>query len=271
MRWYAVRRSSIIIAFLYCLLQEAADLPSALEQLKHVYPDHIKEIYQDYIVWHDGTCMPLTQPHDAGAPHDTLNNPCLADQLEQPGYKTGKPESVPDTDPGRIRYEPFFRKMYGNSQQEVEQNLEYIPWMPAVFGTHAKILRVTRINGVHEKIKSISQELEALALQHPEYIPFLQKPGGTFCWRCIANTTRLSNHSFGMTLDINAALSHYWQWDLKKAGRPITEDEPLEYINTIPWDIVEIFEKYGFIWGGKWYHYDTMHFEYRPELIEDIL
>jgi peptidoglycan LD-endopeptidase CwlK len=32
-------------------------------------------------------------------------------------------------------------------------------------------------------------------------------------------------------------------------------------------EIVKIFEKYGFIWGGKWYHYDTMHFEYRPELI----
>ncbi|MDD5211432.1 MAG: M15 family metallopeptidase, partial [Sulfuricurvum sp.] len=25
--------------------------------------------------------------------------------------------------------------------------------------------------------------------------------------------------------------------------------------------------KYGFIWGGRWYHYDTMHFEYRPELL----
>ena len=28
-----------------------------------------------------------------------------------------------------------------------------------------------------------------------------------------------------------------------------------------------IFEKHGFIWGGRWYHYDTMHFEYRPELV----
>ena len=24
----------------------------------------------------------------------------------------------------------------------------------------------------------------------------------------------------------------------------------------------------GAIWGGRWFHYDTMHFEYRPELIE---
>jgi hypothetical protein len=30
---------------------------------------------------------------------------------------------------------------------------------------------------------------------------------------------------------------------------------------------VDIFERHGFIWGGKWAHYDTMHFEYRPELL----
>jgi hypothetical protein len=30
---------------------------------------------------------------------------------------------------------------------------------------------------------------------------------------------------------------------------------------------VEIFERHGFIWGGKWFHYDTMHFEYRPEML----
>ncbi len=32
-------------------------------------------------------------------------------------------------------------------------------------------------------------------------------------------------------------------------------------------EIVKELEKYGFIWGGRWYHYDTMHFEYRPELL----
>jgi hypothetical protein len=31
--------------------------------------------------------------------------------------------------------------------------------------------------------------------------------------------------------------------------------------------IVRVFERHGFIWGGRWRHYDTMHFEYRPELI----
>ncbi|MGC1959145.1 MAG: M15 family metallopeptidase, partial [Pseudolabrys sp.] len=37
--------------------------------------------------------------------------------------------------------------------------------------------------------------------------------------------------------------------------------------NRIPIEIVRIFEKQGFIWGGYWYHFDTMHFEYRPELL----
>jgi hypothetical protein len=26
-------------------------------------------------------------------------------------------------------------------------------------------------------------------------------------------------------------------------------------------------ERRSFVWGGRWYHYDTMHFEYRPELV----
>ncbi len=37
--------------------------------------------------------------------------------------------------------------------------------------------------------------------------------------------------------------------------------------NRIPLGIVTICEKHGFIWGGTWYHGDTMHFEYRPELL----
>jgi hypothetical protein len=31
--------------------------------------------------------------------------------------------------------------------------------------------------------------------------------------------------------------------------------------------VMKAFEAYGFIWGGKWMFYDTMHFEYRPEIL----
>ena len=35
----------------------------------------------------------------------------------------------------------------------------------------------------------------------------------------------------------------------------------------MPQAIVAAFARQGFIWGGAWRHFDTMHFEYRPELL----
>ena len=66
---------------------------------------------------------------------------------------------------------------------------------------------------------------------------------------------------FGTAIDVAAAHSQYWLRAKLGAGGHIA------YKNEIPLEIVRIFEAHGFIWGGKWYHYDTMHFEYRPELI----
>jgi peptidoglycan LD-endopeptidase CwlK len=255
------------------------------ERLKEAYPDHVFALTHDHLIWHDTTHMPLTDfllSSSKGASEcstnecsangcstsqcSKMNNPCLIDQIEQPLYMPGIPMQAPTHDPGRIRYEPFFRTMYGNSKEEVERHLRPLSWMPRIFGKEKYILLVTTINGVDKKLACISQELEELVLEHPEYTLFLDNPGGTYCWRLIANTDRLSAHSFGMTLDINAETTEYWQWDLAEEGRPINEEEPLVYHNSLPLDIVLIFEKYGFIWGGKWYHYDTMHFEYRPEL-----
>lgn len=39
--------------------------------------------------------------------------------------------------------------------------------------------------------------------------------------------------------------------------------------NRMPAEIVAIFERHGFIRSGKWGHFDTMHFEYRQELLSD--
>jgi hypothetical protein len=65
-------------------------------------------------------------------------------------------------------------------------------------------------------------------------------------------------HAYGAAIDIGARYSDYWVWAQSRGDLP--------YRNRIPEEIVEAFEAEQFIWGGKWYHYDTMHFEYRPEL-----
>lgn len=147
-----------------------AQLLDRLEQLKKAYPDHIKEVSEQFIVWADATKMPVCNGNKDKSMSEKLNNPSLADQLEE-AYIPGKPANVmsyaPSSDPGRIRYEPFFRKMYGNSPQEVEKNLKEIDWMPNTFGKGTYKLRVTRVNAIDKKLMAISQELEALVTAKP--------------------------------------------------------------------------------------------------------
>lgn len=73
----------------------------------------------------------------------------------------------------------------------------------------------------------------------------------------------MSVHSFGAAFDINVGFSDYWYNNRNKTN----PKAHIPFKNRIPLEIVELFEKNGFIWGGRWYHYDTMHFEYRPELL----
>ena len=69
-------------------------------------------------------------------------------------------------------------------------------------------------------------------------------------------------HAYAAAIDLNLSFSDYWLW---QRGAPAAT---LTYRNRMPQEIVDVFERHGFIWGGKWYHYDTMHFEYRPELLK---
>ena len=89
--------------------------------------------------------------------------------------------------------------------------------------------------------------------------PALADFGGTFNWRAIAGTERRSAHAWGIAIDLNPAVSDYWRNG--PLARPV-------YNNRIPQAIVDAFEAEGFAWGGRWFHYDTMHFEYRPELFD---
>lgn len=338
----------------------------------HKELEHFGEVYSGlftvsidgkYIIWNDGFLMPVGDIDQSKTLQEKIAKPVLIDQIEDVHYPAGIIDLAgyfnKNEDPGRIRYEAFSRKMYGDSQDEVRTHLITIDWMPNTFkktdGTAQYQISVTTVNHVNEKLKEVSAELDALVKEEPSYKKYLSDPGGTFSWRYIANTNRLSYHSFGMTIDINVGQSSYWQWNvyslyvkptvnaivpenipgkavvlvndkayfvedhkiamknnmnftanivfsqnqknqladiatdgeikrddlnnalinsimqqaLANGNREISEESSFEYYpNQIPWPIILIFEKYGFIWGGKWHHYDTMHFEYRPELFD---
>jgi len=180
-----------------------------------------------------------------------LNSPDIEDMFKYRYPREFVSLMGKNIDPGRIRYEPLFRSIYGNSAREVKSSLTTIRWVDG------SLVKVTKKEGVDRALKRVVADLKRLP---PKYKKYLSPIGGTFKWRVIAGTSRLSVHSFGAAIDINVKYSAYWRWS---RGKP--------YKNKIPKEIVKIFEKHGFIWGGKWYHYDTMHFEYRLLLLATFL
>lgn len=227
------------------------NVPSGLQKLLKAYPEFLDKADSNRLYWKDGTIM-IYDDGKVKSHEEKLDNADLEDMMSQEYIAGREWDSPPDVnfEPGRIRYEPFFEKMYGYSESEVRKNLVTITWIPGI--ANAKVM-VSRINNADKFFEAVSDELENISDDLKKYV---QKTAGTFNYRNIAGTKRLSVHSFGIAIDINTQYSDYWQWDKK-----------IRYKNKIPIEIVEIFEKHGFIWGGKWYHYDTMHFEYRPELL----
>lgn len=253
---HAARFTFLVALVLLPLLPSEArgDLPLGLQALLRAYPENLCEARADVLLWCDGTEMPWDDGRPGKSPEELLDQADLEDQFRQP-YPAGPGYSSPGSDPGRIRHEPFFRKMYGTDRQGVEKNLVPVEWP---FGKGTTVLRVTRVNGVDRKLREVIRDLSALPAPVRE---ILAEPAETFNWRPIAATARLSLHSFGIGIDIGGKHSDYWLWDARR------ENGRFSWRNRIPWEIVEAFERHGFIWGGKWHHYDTMHFEYRPELL----
>jgi hypothetical protein len=230
--------------------QSAGDIPT-LDALVHAYPTALAGYDAHDLIWRDGTRMNFAAGDSSSFDAELRDGSILA-QMQQT-YLPGMimPALATDEDPGRIRNRAFFDKMYGDCRKgEVAPHLVSIVWLPHHWG---RTLRVTDINGVAAALTAVSNELDAA----PDDITrYLTNPGGTYNCRAVADAGQASMHGWGAAIDINVAHSDYWHWHRSDAPpRPI------------PATIVETFARHGFIWGGKWSHYDTMHFEYRPELL----
>lgn len=248
----------IVISMLSAGGAFASSEEEALAALVAAYPESLAKYEGHSLYWRDGTITEIS-PDERKAFEQTLRGASLLDQMRL-RYPRGALEAPPvvNEDPGRFRNVAFFRKMYGNCWQgEVTKNLVPIVWLPK---TYSYSIRATTINGVAQKLTAISDEIEQL----PDKIKRAAYPlAGGFACRGIIDTAQPSMHSYGAAIDLALATGDYWYWQRGPGGA-------INYRNRMPQEIVDIFERYGFIWGGKWYHYDTMHFEYRPELLMNL-
>jgi hypothetical protein len=135
-----------------------------------------------------------------------------------------------------------------------------------LFGYHVAVHHalVTPLANVEKSVLSLAETDEEAAA-------WIKSLWSVTCWnwRNIAGSERRSFHSYGIAVDLQMSardgFETYWQWTAQKGidWRTLPRDKLL----SPPDSIVRIFEVNGFFWGGKWPLYDTMHFEYRPELL----
>lgn len=232
---------------------QTSDTPTGVIRLMKAYPTQVIGCKDGYLLMKDGSRLLYRDTTDKN--HTTLlSNPDINDMFR---YEYNTKEGVPSFrhDPGRIRNLSFFRAMYGRTKAQVETHLVDVIWCPRLSGNKVKF---TSVNGAAQALKAVSTEIDKVEAFR-KYV----QGSTTYNYRKIAGSNRLSTHSLGIAIDIKVDSSDYWLWNYPHA----TESDSLRYRNKIPRQLVEIFEKHGFIWGGRWYHYDTMHFEFRPEML----
>jgi len=225
-----------------------------LEILQEVYRKQIAGISEKHVRMADGREIEIDDGRRKSHA-DKLANADIEDMLSQVYPVIGclpPGAALPvDFDPGRIRNESFFKSIYGASKEEVTAKIAWVDW-------YGQKLAVNRTLEVDKKLEAVKNDLTPSLSSIGTY---LKPSAGTFNWRTIAGTSQMSTHSYAIAIDIASDKADYWRWSKPRPGMTA------EVRKKIPEQIVAAFERHGFIWGGNWYHFDTMHFEYRPELI----
>lgn len=244
-----LKKGTLLISRVKGLVVKPNMPPINTNNFVKAYPDIVK--FRDNILYFaDGKGMIYDDFIEKNF-RQKLENPSIKDTISIK-YKAFEKIEEPsfNEDAGRFRSEKLLEKLYGKNRKEIEKNLVKLDWID---GTN--ILFNKKQNAANQ-LQKVINELRRLPKKFRKYLINI---AGTYNYRKISGTNRLSAHSFGIAVDINVKNSSYWKWD-----------RAFKYKNKIPQKIVDIFEKYGFIWGGRWYHYDTMHFEYRPEFFDTI-
>jgi len=252
---------------------------AVLSAFLYAYPDRIDRIYRDggdwaidvgssVFSWSDGRLLPqdlsvsagdyTAHPfysYPAGLPPIVDPSPDEKKQLEE--RINNREENPPRRHPG------IYNAIWRIENEAMAWNQSKTTF---IFGRKLMIHR-----DLLDELAAIEEELMARAPGDQElraYIESIRNAEG-YSWRRIADTGSLSFHSYGAAVDFLPGSAGgkgiYWLW--RKEFDPEWYLLSYEGRHMPPESFIEAFEKRGFVWGGKWFYYDTIHFEYRPEIL----
>jgi hypothetical protein len=147
------------------------------------------------------------------------------------------------------------------TQKETEKQIVDITFLGKETSVH---------KGIQPILAIIEEKIQEAAKTDSMIRTWIENLGsaGAYYYRVIANTKSRSYHSYGLAIDLLPeeldGKQTYWLWTSEE--RDDWWNVPYSERYHPPEKVIKIFESYGFVWGGKWVMFDTMHFEYRPEV-----
>jgi len=123
-----------------------------------------------------------------------------------------------------------------------------------------------------EPLGAVERDILDVAGRDPAVAAWVDELDVTYSFvnRDIAGSETRSQHGWGMAVDLvprsYGGRAVYWRWS-RVYDREGWDRIPVDRRWSPPEPVVEIFESHGFVWGGKWAHFDMIHFEYRPEIL----
>ena len=176
-----------------------------------------------------------------------------------PGPMNSLPAAVPHPD---NRSTDLLSALLGATEREIVASCSWLEFLGRRVFMHE--LAADALKRVEVRVQEASTEsAEVRMFVHNIRIMF------SLDRRRVDGSESLSYHAFGLALDIvpksYEGRQVYWRWT--SVWKNSWDSLPLSERWQPPQAVIEAFEDEGFVWGGKWYHYDTIHFEYRPEII----
>ncbi len=157
----------------------------------------------------------------------------------------------------------FYDALYdGRTRRRIEAHITRFDYLGKRVSVHESIVA---------PLKRVEARIRALAGSDAEVERFLASVSSVegYNWREISDSPARSNHSWGIAVDILprnwGKKNIYWNWVSYWNDRWMMISPDRRW--TPPEAVITAFEDEGFVWGGKWLLWDTMHFEYRPELL----
>ncbi len=175
-----------------------------------------------------------------------------------------RPLTVPLPMADEPRYSrDFLEKAFGTTEEEIRSH-----------GVSAEFLgRKVFVNEFClDSLKAVEKEIQEAAATNPHVSAWVQdiKVAYSFIDKEIAGTRGRSHHAWGLAIDLvpnsYRGKQVYWRWS-RVFNREDWDRIPMKERWSPPQVVIQAFENHGFVWGGKWSRFDTIHFEFRPEIV----